>query len=98
MVIGNEATENRNGRLENNTLQKKWSKLGSSLDSAADNAATARDPHNQAIYPIRRPANVFDLETSAVGKLKTTFNDVFDICGLSAGDKCDPEKSTINKT
>ena len=66
-------------------------------DSAADNAATARDPHNQAIYPIRRPANVFDLETSAVGKLKTTFNDVLDICGISAGDKCDPEKSTMNK-
>ena len=67
------------------------------MDSAADNAATARDPHNQAIYPIRRPANVFDLETSAVGKLKTTFNDVLDICGISAGDKCDPEKSTMNK-
>ena len=34
------------------------------LDSAADNAATARDPHNQAIYPIRRPANIYDTNTN----------------------------------
>lgn len=66
-------------------------------DSAADNAAQARDPYNQAIYPIRRPANIFDQDTSSVEKLKTTFNDVLDICGLSVGDKCDPEKSTMNR-
>lgn len=66
-------------------------------DSAADNAAQARDPYNQAIYPIKRPANIFDQDTSSVEKLKTTFNDVLDICGLSVGDKCDPEKSTMNR-
>lgn len=66
-------------------------------DSAADNAAQARDPYNQAIYPIRRPANIFDISTSAVERLKTTFNDVLDICGLSTGDKCEPEKSTMNR-
>lgn len=65
--------------------------------SAGDNAAQARDPYNQAIYPIRRPANIFDQDTSSVEKLKTTFNDVLDICGLSVGDKCDPEKSTMNR-
>ena len=71
--------------------------MAAKLDSAADNAAQARDPYNQAIYPIRRPANIFDQDTSSVEKLKTTFNDVLDICGLSVGDKCDPEKSTMNR-
>lgn len=66
-------------------------------DSAADNAATARDPNNQAIYPIKRPANIYDMETERVNKIKTTFNDVLDICGLEAGKKCEPEKSTMNR-
>ena len=96
VVIGNEATENRNGRVKV-YFTRNGRNIAACLDSAADNAATARDPHNQAIYPIRRPANVFDMETNAVEKLKTTFNDVLDICGISAGEKCDPSKSTMNK-
>lgn len=64
-------------------------------DSAADNAATARDPHNQAIYPIKRPKNIFDTPTDQVARIKSTFNDVLDICGLEPGKKCDPEKSTM---
>lgn len=66
-------------------------------DSAADNAATARDPHNQAIYGIRRPANIFDMATDNVTKLKTTFNDVLDICGIEPGKKCDPSKSAMDR-
>jgi len=60
------------------------------LDSAADNAATARDPHNQAIYGISRPANIFDMDSSLIERIKGTFNDVLDICGVKPGDKCDP--------
>lgn len=76
---------------------KKWSTIAANLDSAADNAATARNEHTQAIYPIKRPANIYDMDTSSVGRLKTTFNDVLDICGIAPGDKCDPEKSTMNR-
>lgn len=66
-------------------------------DSAADNATTARDPYNQAIYGIRRPTNIFDMETYRVDKIKTTFNDILDICGIEAGKKCDPSKSAMNR-
>lgn len=65
------------------------------LDSAADLAASARDPNNQAIYTIKKPANVFDEMSEDTDALKKTFNDVLDICGISAGKKCDPSKSTM---
>lgn len=66
-------------------------------DSAANNAVTARDPYNQAIYPIKRPANVFDIDSEHVSKIKSTFNDILDICGIEPGKKCDPSKSTMNR-
>lgn len=66
------------------------------MDSACDNAASARDPYNQAIYGIRRPKNIFDTPTEQVARIKSTFNDVLDICGIEPGKKCDPEKSTMN--
>lgn len=66
-------------------------------DSASDNAALGRDPYNQAIYSIRRPKNLFDAESSAVNRIKSTFNDVLDICGITAGDKCDPEKCVMDR-
>lgn len=67
------------------------------LDSAADLAASARDPNNQAIYSIKKPANVFDETSDDTEALKKTFNDVLDICGISAGKKCDPSKSSVNR-
>ena len=67
------------------------------MDSASDNAALGRDPYNQAIYSIRRPKNLFDAESSAVNRIKSTFNDVLDICGITAGDKCDPEKCVMDR-
>ena len=67
------------------------------MDSAANNAVTARDPYNQAIYPIKRPANVFDVDSEHVSKIKSTFNDILDICGIEPGKKCDPSKSTMNR-
>ena len=67
------------------------------MDSAADNAASARDPYNQAIYSISRPANIFDMSSDAVARIKSTFNDVLDICGIEPGKKCDPSKSTMTR-
>ena len=66
-------------------------------DSAADNAATARDKNNQAIYGIKRPKNIFDLDSEHVNRIKSTFNDVLDICGIEPGKKCDPEKSVMRR-
>lgn len=65
------------------------------MDSAADLAASARDPENQAIYTIKKPANVFDVTSDDAESLRKTFNEVLDICGLTAGSKCDPSKCTV---
>lgn len=66
-------------------------------DSAAGNAASARDPYNQGIYGIRRPKNIFDMDSEHVNRILGTFNDVLDICGVEAGKKCDPEKSAMQR-
>ncbi len=67
------------------------------MDSAVDNAETARDPYNQGIYGIKRPKNVFDIESYKLDKIKCTFNDVLDICHVKPGDKCNPEDSTMKR-
>lgn len=67
------------------------------MDSASNCAATARDPHNQAIYSVKRPTNIFDSDIESVNLMKTVFNDILDICGISAGKKCDPEASTMRQ-
>lgn len=64
-------------------------------DSAADNAVAARDSHNQAVYGIKRPTNIYDLDSDHVERIKSTFNDVLDIMGIEPGKKCDPSKSTM---
>lgn len=64
-------------------------------DSAADNAAMARDSHNQAIYSVRKPKNVFDTASDDVMQVKSTFTELMDICGIEPGKKCDPSKSTM---
>lgn len=61
-------------------------------DSAADAATGARDANNQAIYPIKRPANIFDNTTHQVNTIRTVFNDIMDICGIEPGKNCDPSK------
>ena len=98
-VLGNEALENRNGRLLTDVSQASEEMVEKLmlLDSASDNAAQARDPYNQAIYGIKRPKNVFDMDSEHVNRIKSTFNDVLDICGIEAGKKCDPSKSTMNR-
>lgn len=64
-------------------------------DSASNCAATARDPNNQAIYSIKKPANIFDEDTESVTRTVTVFNDLLDICGVQPGKKCVPEESVM---
>lgn len=64
-------------------------------DSASNNAATARDPHNQAIYPVKKPKNIYDNTVEYINRVKTVFNDIMDICGLTVGKACDPSKSVM---
>lgn len=65
------------------------------MDSASNCAATARDPNNQAIYSIKKPANIFDEDTESVTRTVTVFNDLLDICGVQPGKKCVPEESVM---
>lgn len=67
------------------------------MDSATDNAVAARDSHNQAVYGIKRPKNIYDMDSENVSRIKSTFNDVLDIMGIEPGKKCDPTKSTMNR-
>lgn len=67
------------------------------MDSASNCAATARDPNNQAIYSVKKPANVFDDDSESINQMTTAFNDILDICGISAGKKCDPDKSAMKR-
>lgn len=66
-------------------------------DSAQNCASTARDPHNQALYCVKKPANIYDDDSESVAKTVTVFNEILDICGLEPGKKCDPEKSTMKR-
>ncbi|MCM1441100.1 MAG: toprim domain-containing protein, partial [Roseburia sp.] len=65
-------------------------------DSAAGIAASARDPHNQAIYSVKKPKNIFDTQTESIAHgARTVFNEIMDICGVEPGKKCDPSKSAM---
>lgn len=66
-------------------------------DSAENCAATARDPNNQALYSVKKPTNIYDEDSDTLSKTTTVFNDILDICGIEAGKKCDPEKSTMKR-
>lgn len=65
-------------------------------DSGAGLASSARDPNNQAIYAVRKPKNIFDVDSDHVmHRAKSVFNDIMDICGIEPGKKCDPSKSVM---
>lgn len=66
--------------------------------SAASAAAEARDPHNQAIYQVKKPKNIFDEDSDSIMRQSVTvFNDIMDACNLEPGKKCDPSKSTMQR-
>ena len=98
-VLGNEAAENRNGRYIDCRDDWRCKEIveRESLDSAADLAASARDPENQGIYMVKKPANVFDLASDDADALKQTFNEVLDILGVMSGSKCDPKRCNVKK-
>lgn len=65
-------------------------------DSAAGGASTARDRYNQAIYMVKKPKNVYDVDIdNTARKALGVFNEVCDICNIEPGSKCDPSKSTM---
>jgi len=65
-------------------------------DSAAGLASSARDPYNQAIYPVKKPKNIYDANSESIMHgARSVFNDLMDICGIEPGKKCDPSKSTM---
>ena len=64
--------------------------------SAAGLVANARDPHNQAIYPIKKTKNTFDQDSDSIARAVSTFNDVCDIANITPGKKCDPDKCLMD--
>lgn len=66
-------------------------------DSAADVANTARDPENQAIYPIQKPKNIFDADSDVESAIVGVFNNIMAICNLQPGKHCDPSKSEMSR-
>ena len=67
------------------------------MDSAADVANTARDPENQAIYPIQKPKNIFDADSDVESAIVGVFNNIMAICNLQPGKHCDPSKSEMSR-
>lgn len=65
------------------------------MDSASNCAATARDPHNQAIFSVQKPTNLYDTDSDDISAAKSVFNTIMDICGIEPGPKCDPSKSRM---
>lgn len=66
------------------------------MRSAAGLVANARDPYNQAIYPIKKTKNTFDSDSETLSRAVTTFNDVCDIANITPGKKCDPDKCIMD--
>lgn len=67
------------------------------MDSAADNAALARDPYNQGIFTVSKPKNVYDDSTDDVMKIRSAFTDICDIVGIEPGKRCDPKKAVMKR-
>ena len=67
------------------------------MDSAADVANTARDPENQAIYPIQKPKNIFDADSDVESAIVGVFNNIMAICNLQPGKHCDPSTSEMSR-
>ena len=66
-------------------------------DSAASNVIGARDPYNQAVFTVKKPANVFDMSLDTVNGMATAFNQIMDIFGLTPGPKCDVSKALLTR-
>lgn len=65
--------------------------------SAASNVVGVRDPYNQGVYYVKKPANVFDVSTESLNGMATAFNQIMDIFGLRPGPNCDVSKSLVSR-
>lgn len=62
-------------------------------DSAAGVAISTRDPDNQAVFGIKKPKNVFDVDSETLTQRATSvFNDICDKANITPGKRCDPSK------
>ena len=66
-------------------------------DSAASNVIGVRDPYNQGVFSVKKPANVFDMSLDTVNGMATAFNQIMDIFGLTPGPKCDVSKALVKR-
>ena len=100
-VLGDEAHENRNGRRM--TAEKLICeemvevRVESNLDSAAGVVMGVRDPYNQGVFSVKKPANVYDMDLDTVRGMATAFNQIMDIFGLVPGPNCDVSKSQVDR-
>lgn len=65
--------------------------------SASSNVVNVRDPYNQGVFFVKKPANVFDVTTETVNTLATAFNQIMDIFGLKPGPNCDVNKALVKR-
>ena len=65
--------------------------------SAASNVVNVRDPYNQGVFYVKKPANVFDVSTETVNTLATAFNQIMDIFGIKPGPNCDVSKALVKR-
>lgn len=66
-------------------------------DSAAGVVMGVRDPYNQGVFSVKKPANVYDMELDTVKGMATAFNQIMDIFGLVPGPNCDVSKSQVDR-
>lgn len=66
-------------------------------DSAAGIAISTRNPENQAVFGIKKPKNVFDVDSETLAQRSTSvFNDICDKANIVPGKKCDPSKCVFD--
>ena len=66
-------------------------------DSAAGVVMGVRDPYNQGVFSVKKPANVYDMDLDTVRGMATAFNQIMDIFGLVPGPNCDISKSQVDR-
>lgn len=67
------------------------------MDSAGGNLSK-RDIYNQAVLPVKRPANIFDDSSESIDRTAlNAFNQLLDYIGVQPGKKCRVEDCTVDR-
>ncbi len=67
------------------------------MDSAGGNLSK-RDIYNQAVLPVKRPANIFDDSSDSIDRSAlNVFNQLLDYIGVQPGKKCRVEDCTVDR-